>query len=119
VNAAAVVARIELAQRVQPAVAVGRLRIWALEAEGSLLEGDAVDALGRLSMLRREAPNLGSDQPKLRQLLDLAVGNCESWARYGDMDAAVSALDDVRAVLGDLELELEPESESEPEAAAG
>jgi hypothetical protein len=113
----AVPARVALVQRTLPAVAVGRLRVLSLEAECCLLEGDAADGLGRLTLMKRAAMDLGSAKPMHRQLLDLAIRNCESWALYGDMAAAASALDDVRAVLGDLELELEPESESEPEAA--
>lgn len=100
---AVALARVALIQRVQPVIAVGRIRMWAMEADCSLAEGNEADALGRLTMMSREAPNLGSTQGMLRQLLDLAIGNCASWARYGDMGEARTALNDVTATLAAFE----------------
>lgn len=81
---------------------VARLRMLVLEAEGSALNADGAGVLQRVAAMRDEVVNVSSEHGTFRQLFDIGFLEVEVWAGAGDLAAAASTLDDLRALLGGL-----------------
>jgi hypothetical protein len=86
---------------------VARLRILVLEAEGSALNGDRAEVLQRVAAMRDEVVNVSSEHGTFRQLWDIGLLEVDVWAGAGDLAAAATTLDDLRALLASLESRLD------------